>query len=218
MVELNKNNIIIIAAVILILIAFAAFGSNTTVQIIMLLVALLALLYTRRSTMYFARANKAYTAKKGDYIQLYNKAVRAGLDLEMPGPAPHNAEEVRKAVENGTLAMAELDECVSRLVSFILRAVKVRQRPYSIPLHHEIARKAAASSLVLLEKHSALPISNDGKYAVIGSLAEHIRYQGAGSSKINPHKVDNILSSLDKDIHLGISFLIIIIQLKTVGP
>ena len=76
---MNKNNIIIIVAVILILIAFAAFGSNTTVQIIMLLVALLALLYTRRSTMYFARANKAYTAKKGDYIQFYNKAVKAGL-------------------------------------------------------------------------------------------------------------------------------------------
>ncbi len=131
------------------------------------------------------------------------KAVKAGLDLEMPGPAPHNAEEVRKAIENGTLAMEELDECVSRLVSFILRAVKVQQRPYSIPLHHETARKAAASSLVLLENHSALPLSADGKYAVIGSLAEHIRYQGAGSSKINPHKVDNILSALDE---AGVSY------------
>ena len=76
---MNKNNIIIIVAIILIVAAFAVFGSNTTVQIIILLAALLALLYTRRSTMYFARANKAYTAKKGDCIQLYNKAVNAGL-------------------------------------------------------------------------------------------------------------------------------------------
>lgn len=120
------------------------------------------------------------------------EAVKAGLDLEMPGPAKENAAKVRAAIENGSLSMDDLDTCVRRLVSFILKAEKVEKKAYSIDAHHKIARDAAASSFVLLENDGTLPLKKDGSYALIGSLAEHIRYQGAGSSKINPNRLDTI--------------------------
>ena len=56
-------------------------------------------------------------------------AIRAGLDLEMPGPAGENADKVRAAVEDGTLSMADLDMCVKRIVSLILKASDVVKRP-----------------------------------------------------------------------------------------
>ena len=120
------------------------------------------------------------------------EAIMAGLDLEMPGPAEENAAKVKAALEDGSLTMDDLDTCVRRLVSFILKAGKVGKKAYSADAHHQIARDAAASSFVLLENDGILPLKKEGDYALVGSLAEHIRYQGAGSSKINANRLDTI--------------------------
>ena len=123
-------------------------------------------------------------------------AIRAGLDLEMPGPAEENAEKVRAAIEDGTLSMADLDMCVKRIVSLLLKASGVVKRPYDKDAHHDVARRAASSSFVLLENNGRLPLEKDGRYALIGSLADRIRYQGAGSSRINPTRLDTIRDAL----------------------
>ncbi len=121
-------------------------------------------------------------------------SVKAGLDLEMPGPAEENAAEVRNALESGNLSLEDIDKCVKRLVRFLLKAQETEKKPYSVSAHHEIARNAASSSFVLLENDGILPLEKGGKYALIGAMAEHIRYQGSGSSRINPTMLDDIRS------------------------
>ena len=66
-------------------------------------------------------------------------AIRAGLDLEMPGPAEENAAKVRAAMEDGTLSMEDLDMCVKRIVSLLLKVSDVVKRPYDKDAHHEVS-------------------------------------------------------------------------------
>ena len=48
--------------------------------------------------------------------------------------------------------------------------------------------------MVLLENNGILPLNTDRKVAYIGEFAEKPRYQGGGSSHINPFRV---VSALD---------------------
>ncbi len=130
------------------------------------------------------------------------KAVIAGLDLEMPGPSPRNEEKLRKALEDGTLDISDIDKCVSRIVSLILKTGGNERKPYSKEQHHKTASDMASSSFVLLENDGALPLGK-GKYALIGAFAESPRYQGAGSSRINPTMLDSIRQSLSEN---GVEF------------
>ena len=123
------------------------------------------------------------------------EATLACLDLEMPGPSPMNEKKIRKALEDGALSIEDIDKCVSRIVSMVMRGRNVEKKPYSVDAHHKSAHDMAASSFVLLENDGALPLGN-GRYSLIGALAEKPRYQGAGSSRINPTKLDSIRDSL----------------------
>ncbi len=130
-------------------------------------------------------------------------ALKAGLELEMPGPADWNDKKIADAVKDGTLDEAVLDQAVERLLTLILEAAKVEEKPYDPEQHHALARKAAAEAMVLLKNDGMLPLKKGKKYAVVGAFAESPRYQGAGSSKINPHKVDSVLDALREQ---GIEF------------
>ena len=131
------------------------------------------------------------------------KAILAGLDLEMPGPAPASEEKLRSALENGDLSVEDIDRCVIRLVSFLLDHCGMETPPYNQEGHHDLARKAAADSFVLLENSGVLPLNKTKRYALIGSFSEYPRYQGSGSSKINPNRLDTLLEALSEaDIQL----------------
>lgn len=130
-------------------------------------------------------------------------ALKAGLELEMPGPADWNDKKIADAVKDGTLDETVLDQAVERLLTLILEAAKVEEKPYAQEQHHALARKAAAEAMVLLKNDGMLPLKKGKKYAVVGAFAESPRYQGAGSSKINPHKVDSVLDALQEQ---GIEF------------
>ena len=120
------------------------------------------------------------------------EGIKAGLDLEMPGNGGMNDKHIVAAVKNGTLDEAALDKCVLRMIKFAFECKANEGRGYSIDYkaHHKVARKAAASSAVLLKNNdNLLPLSkNNNSVAVIGELARTLRYQGAGSSHINPYK------------------------------
>lgn len=127
-------------------------------------------------------------------------ALKAGLELEMPGPADYNDNEIVEAVKAGELAEEVLDESASRIVEMILRAQNTpKGNTYDVESHHKLARKVAGDSMVLLKNEdSILPLKKDKTYAVIGAFAKTPRYQGAGSSKINPHRIDNSLEAFDE--------------------
>ncbi len=122
------------------------------------------------------------------------KAVVAGLDLEMPGGSPYNDEKIVAAVNAGTLSMEDLDKVAVRVVELVQRgmAAKAAKKPYDKAAHHAATRKAAANSCVLLQNEGGLlPLKPGADIAVIGKFAKEPRYQGAGSSKINPTRLDN---------------------------
>lgn len=127
------------------------------------------------------------------------KSLKAGLELEMPGSAKDNDAEIVKAVEEGTLSEDTLNNRVGKILEMILKSQSFpKGQSYSVDRHHEIARHIAGESTVLLKNdENILPIKKDISYALIGAFAKTPRYQGAGSSKINPHKVDNLLDAFE---------------------
>jgi len=126
------------------------------------------------------------------------QGVRAGMDLEMPSSNGKNDEKIVAAVENGELSEEELDEAVLRILKLIDKASEKNDNyKYDIEAHHALAKEAAIKSCVLLKNEGILPIDKNEKVLVIGEFAENPRYQGAGSSQINPHKVDTALKTLD---------------------
>lgn len=125
------------------------------------------------------------------------KAIDAGLDLEMPGGSDWNDKKIVDAVKKGTLMEEAVDRCVCRMVAIALLAAQNAPASYDKEAHNELARRAARESAVLLKKGSLLPLKKGVTLAVIGEFAEIPRYQGAGSSKINPHHVTSLCEALD---------------------
>ncbi len=126
-------------------------------------------------------------------------SVEAGLDLVMPGPRPDHASEVIEAIRCGELPEARLDEAARRLIALCERYENAATRRRSCPTpsdHLATAQRAAEASAVLLENNGVLPLSPHEDIAVIGSFALRPRYQGAGSSKINPVALDDPWSAL----------------------
>ncbi len=124
--------------------------------------------------------------------------VKAGLDLEMPASGPKNTNVIIDAVNTGTLTNEELDNVVERVVDLILKSQEARESgfKYSADKHHELAQHIAEQSIVLLKNDGILPLNAKSDVAVIGEFAQKPRYQGAGSSLINPTKLDNICAVL----------------------
>lgn len=128
-------------------------------------------------------------------------ALRAGLDLQMPGTGGRTDAEVVTAVENGELDVDVVDRSVERLARFARRATAVGapEAPEVSPdAHHRLAREAAERCIVLLRNDGGLlPLDpRAGSVAVIGELARTPRFQGAGSSQVTPTRLDVPLDCL----------------------
>ncbi|WP_099467123.1 glycoside hydrolase family 3 C-terminal domain-containing protein [Konateibacter massiliensis] len=122
------------------------------------------------------------------------KGVAAGSNLEMPAPGLDSAREIVAAVNDGTLSMEELDFVVDGLLDAVLTLGKRgEKKDFDKEAHHKLARKAAAESAVLLKNEkSILPLKSGVKVALIGDFAVEPRYQGAGSSVVNPTQVETL--------------------------
>ncbi|MFJ8895179.1 beta-glucosidase [Leifsonia sp. NPDC102414] len=147
-------------------------------------------------------------------------ALRAGLDLEMPGTGGQTDAEVVAAVRDGSLAESVVDAAARRVLTLVARAYPGaelvdgpvmslghsagdRLTPEQLALlradeHHALAREAAAGCITLLRNENApgsaaptLPLAETGgAIAVIGAFAEHARIQGGGSSGVDPTRID----------------------------
>lgn len=124
------------------------------------------------------------------------KGVAAGSNLEMPSPGLHTARELIKAVENGSLSMEELDACVDDLLEAVFTLTgnqENRQSSFDEDAHHMLAEKAAQESIVLLKNQDEmLPLKPGCRVALIGDFAFTPRYQGAGSSLVNPIRLETM--------------------------
>ncbi len=120
------------------------------------------------------------------------KGFEASCDLNMPGGSEYMEREVIQAVKEGKLSEAIIDENVDRMLELILKCAanrRTEKKEFDMDSHHKVARYAAEEGMVLLKNEKILPIPEGKKVALIGKMAEKIRYQGTGSSHINPTKV-----------------------------
>ncbi|MFW6365610.1 MAG: glycoside hydrolase family 3 C-terminal domain-containing protein, partial [Spirochaetota bacterium] len=121
------------------------------------------------------------------------QGVRAGLDLEMPGSNGLNDRKVAEAVRSGELSEELVDRSVRRVLELVMKSTQVKTEKYTFDTdaHHELARRTAEESMVLLRnEENILPLKGDANVAVIGDMARDVRIQGAGSSQINPTRID----------------------------
>lgn len=131
------------------------------------------------------------------------KGIIAGLDLEMPTSNGIGDDAIMDAVKDGRLEMEALDNAVERILKIVYKCVENRKfhENYKADMNanFELACEAATKGAVLLKNdNNTLPLNKNAKIAVIGHLAKISRYQGSGSSRINPYKLTSFTDYLDE--------------------
>ncbi len=126
------------------------------------------------------------------------RALKAGLDLEMPANPSHEAGVVA-ALASGDISPETVHTAHERIVRILtLAQASLEGAPdtFDVDAHHALARRAAEQSIVLLANDGVLPLATDTRVAVVGEFARTPRYQGAGSSRVNPTRLDNALDAI----------------------
>ena len=125
--------------------------------------------------------------------------VKNGSNLVMPAPGPDAASGLVNAVKEGRVSEADLDERLKELFRVLVsadEAMKKAPKSFDKDAHHALARKCAEQSIVLLENDGILPLDRNAVVGIIGDFARNPRYQGAGSSMVNPTRLDNLYDCL----------------------
>lgn len=124
------------------------------------------------------------------------KAFEAGGDLCMPGGSAYMEKEAVQAVRNGELSEAYIDASAERVLQLVEKGLEDVKGKITADMdaHNKLAYKAALESAVLLKnEEDILPLVETKDVAFVGYMAKELRYQGAGSSHINPWKITNVL-------------------------
>ena len=127
------------------------------------------------------------------------EGVKAGLDLEMPGDTAICRRRILDAVRDGSLPVDDLDAACRNILRWIDRYVKpVDEAPVDWQAHHDLAGEIAADCAVLMKNDGTLPLTGREKLHITGELFESMRYQGSGSSMINPTQVTTVRDAFEK--------------------
>jgi beta-glucosidase len=124
-------------------------------------------------------------------------SIAAGMDLEMPSSNGITDAQIVAAVQDGSLDESVVDVAAGRVLDLVRKAqagVGRVEGPLDVDAHHALAREAAGRSIVLLKNEGdLLPLrTGEQSVALIGAFVDQPRYQGAGSSMINPTKLDDL--------------------------
>ena len=124
--------------------------------------------------------------------------LKAGQNIEMPSSDGLAAAKIVDALIDGTLDESTLDARVDEILDILFKGQKTKAAvPYDKTAHHALAREVATGSMVLLKNEDGiLPLPKNKTVAVIGEMAKSPRYQGAGSSLINPTQLDSVFDEL----------------------
>lgn len=127
------------------------------------------------------------------------RGLQCGTDLEMPSSGTLNTKKIVDAVRRGLLPESTLDRCVDRVIDLIMRAKPALAQKHTCDYesHHRLARKIAGNCMVLLKNEDAiLPLKKGQRVAVIGDMAIEPRFQGAGTSVVEPTVLCNAYDEL----------------------
>lgn len=118
---------------------------------------------------------------------------KSGCDWSMPGGVKHLRRHAVTAYREGRLTQGEIDLCADRMLVRALASAEAgkNKKKFDRGAHHILARRAAAESAVLLKNDGMLPLKTES-VALIGHMAQKPRYQGSGSSHINPTRLSAV--------------------------
>lgn len=128
------------------------------------------------------------------------EAVKAGNDLMEPG-MDFEIERIVKAVEDGSLPIADVDRNVRYMLEYIVKTPRFKGYKYSdkpdLASHAGLVREAAAEGLVLLKNDAALPFCKDTKnVALFGTTSYDMIAGGTGSGNVNKAYIRNLSDGL----------------------
>lgn len=140
-----------------------------------------------------------------DWGALYDRieAYRAGCDLNMPGGSKYMEKAALDAVKRGELDESLIDRAVERILNLVKRGTEIQPYEVDFDAHHRLARDIAAEGAVLMKNEDNILPLDEGDTVLIGHMAEHIRYQGSGSSHINPTKMTNVTDAMPGALHFS---------------
>ena len=120
------------------------------------------------------------------------EAARAGGSLEMPAPGLAGARQIVAAVEAGELEAADVYARAQEVLNVAAASAGLpAPTPYDLEEHHELATRIASEAITLLRNEDdLLPLSVGTSVALIGDLADTPRFQGSGSSQVNPTRTE----------------------------
>ena len=132
----------------------------------------------------------------------------AGQEIEMPSSCGAGTQKICDAVKDGSLDVAVLDHAVDLILDMVDKSVAtLGEYTYDPKEHHRLAREIAGQCMVLMKNdNNLLPLKKDAKIAVIGEMAKKPRYQGAGSSLINPIDLDNAFDTMTKEMGVSVEY------------
>ena len=134
-----------------------------------------------------------------DWGALCNRvsAMRAGCDLSMPGGSNYMEDWVAEAVRDGSLPESAVDACAARVIALALKGeTRPKGQAFDREAHHRLAQTIAEQGAVLLKNDGDLLPVAQTEMVLIGEMAHTMRYQGAGSSHINPTKLTSLCDAL----------------------
>lgn len=156
----------------------------------------------RRLLTQILRLEYGFTgAVLSDWGAVYNRAagIAAGMDLEMPSSGGVNDYAIEQAVLNGTLPEDALDVACWNILKLVYRYTRQGKPNVECDFskHHRLAVEALEQSAVLLKNEQLLPLQKEKSLAVIGEMAAKPRYQGGGSSLMNPMHLTSFLDAME---------------------
>src|SRR5699024_9202661 len=96
----------------------------------------------------------------------------------------------------GELDERVLDVIADRVIHLALTSPAKKEGGYDVDAHDKMVKKVACAGAVLLKNDGMLPLDEEEKVLYIGHMTVKPRFQGAGSSFINAHKITSVADAL----------------------
>lgn len=134
-----------------------------------------------------------YGVVVSDWGAVHNRveSLIASTDLEMPSSFGYRSKHILDRIHDDTVRQA-INKSSDRLIELTRRYKTFENETFDQDEHHKLAAKIARESMVLLKNHQVLPLNSEEKILIVGGFVDQIRYQGAGSSHINPTRLEQI--------------------------
>jgi beta-glucosidase len=123
------------------------------------------------------------------------ESVKAGCDIEMPGPTKWRGPRVFEAIKNGQISPEEVKRAAANVLKLVQRtkgfncsSAEASEQTDDNEALQQIIRTAGAEGIVLLKnENNILPIKQAKTIAIIGPNAKRCIAGGGGSAKVNPY-------------------------------